>query len=271
MYNITDKLSRRLSQKLAQTTPFRSDFVIADFKALGADRKVAKVLVHYDAVTFGVPSKEAVADTLTYLYKNAENCPRLLPDIGSVKWYPKQQALSCVVRVPTVRRPFDDVKRCRLTPIVAGTTFLGENMSDTWSVAKAEDGNIFIEKIEKDDIEDILRGRSKAKAFRSQARCTTLAAVEAAYSENKFSTGDKVKCTYNGRLVEAEIFGLSEMGAQIGLKDGTQATITIANILGLVSAGNDSTSWNKQALKDYYREAYGYGDKELESLTSYIG
>jgi hypothetical protein len=158
-----------------------------------------------------------------------------------------------------------------MKPIVANTVFLGENMSDTWAVAKS-DNNIYIERVEKDDIERILSERSKANAFRSYAGKSniTLARVENSRGADIYSNGDLVKCSHGGKIKTGEILGLSDTGAHVRFKDGTQVTVNASNLLGLVQAAEEMKSFNKEALKEYYRKAYGYGEEELNKLVQYI-
>lgn len=270
--SMSEKIADRLAKKLAKSTPFRSDFVLADFRVLDGDRKAAEVLIQYDEHGFGVPTKEMVAQTITHLYKASDGRPRLIPDLASIQLYPKHQAVACVVKVPKYRRPIEDVKRFNLQPIVAGTVFLGENMSDTWSVSKGAEGGVFIERVEDEDIDTILRERSKARAFRATAGVSSLTMnrIAASCSERMYSHGDFVKCSYNGKIRTAEIIGLSEGGAQVRFKDGTQATVTTASMHGLVEASDESMKNQLQAMKDYYRKAYGYTDEQLNQLVSYI-
>lgn len=271
--SIAERLASRLGQKLAKKTPFRSDFVVADYRVLDDDGKAAKVLIQYDAEAFGVPTKEDVVGTLTHLYRTKDDGrPRLIVDAESVKAHPQLQAISCVVNIPTIRRPYSDIKRYKMTSIVANTVFLGENMNDTWAVAKGANDSIYIERIEKDDIEKILSARSKANSFRTHAgrASLTLARVENSRGLDIYSNGDLVKCSHGGKIKNGEILGLSDTGAHIRFKDGSQVTVNASNLLGLVQAAEEMKNFNKEALKEYYRKAYGYSEEALEKLVSYI-
>lgn len=273
MYSsIAERLATRLGQKLAKKTSFRSDFVIADYRVMDDDGKSAKVLIQYDDEMFGTPTKEDVVATLTHLYKSQDGRPRLVVDPNTVRDHPSLQVVACVVNIPSIRRPLSDVKRFKMKAIVANTVFLGENMSDTWAVAKGENDSIFIERVEKDDIEKILRERTKAHAFRTHAgrSSITLARVENARGNDIYSLGDIVKLVHSGKTRTGEILGLNESGAHIRFKDGTQATVGSSNLLGLVQAAEEMKSFNKEQLKEYYRKAYGYGEEELEKLCQYI-
>lgn len=270
--SIAERLASRLGQKLSRKTPFRGDFVVADYRVLDEDGKSAKILVQYDAETYGVPTKEDVVATLTYLYRTREDSrPRLVVDAETVKSHPQLQAISCVVNIPSIRRPFSDVKRFKMKPIVANTVFLGENMSDTWAVARSDNDSVYIERVEKDDIEKILSERGKANSFRNYGRSNvTLARVEHSRGTDIYSNGDLVKCSHGGKIKTGEILGLSDTGAHVRFKDGSQVTVNATNLLGLVQAAEEMKSFNKEALKDYYRKAYGYDEAELEKLVQYV-
>lgn len=271
--SIAERLASRLGQKLSKRSPYRGDFVIADYRVLDEDGKSAKILIQYDPEAYGVPSKEDIIATITNLYKNRDDGrPRLVVDADTVKAHNQHCALSCVVSIPLIRRPYSDIKRYNLTPIVARTVFLGENMSDTWAVAKSDDNNIYIERVEKDDIEKILKERSKANSFRTYAgrSSVTLARVENSKSSDIYSNGDIVKCSHNGTIKIGEILGLSDTGAHLLFKDGSQVTVNASNLLGLVQSASEMKSFNKEQLKDYYRKAYGYSEEELEKLVTYI-
>jgi len=273
MYSsVAERLALRLGQKMSKKTPFRGDFVVADYRVLDDDGKSAKVLIQYDPEAYGVPSKEDVITTMTHLYQTKDDGrPRLTVDAETVKSHPQLCAISCVVNIPSIRRPYSDVTRFRMKPIVANTVFLGENMSDTWAVAKS--GNsVFIERVEKDDIEKILKERSKANSFRSYSGRSniTLARVENTRGADIYSNGDMVKCSHGGKIKTGEILGLSDIGAHVRFKDGSQVTVNASNLLGLVQAAEDMKSFNKEALKDYYRKAYGYSEEELSKLVQYI-
>jgi hypothetical protein len=270
--SIAERLASRLGTKLAKKTPFRGDFVVADYRLLDEDGKSAKVLLQYDPETYGVPSKEDVIATMTYLFKNKEDeRPRLIVDAETVKAHPKHDVVSCVVNIPAIRRPYSDVKRFKMKPIVANTVFLGENMSDTWAVAKSENNSVYLERVEKDDIDKILKERNKAHSFRAYSgRSVTLARVENSRSTDIYSNGDLVKCSHGGKVKTGEILGLSDTGAHIRFKDGSQVTVNASNLLGLVQAAEEMKTFNKEMLKDYYRKAYGYGEAELDKLVTYI-
>lgn len=271
--SIAERLASRLGQKLARKTPFRGDFVVADYRVIDEDGKSAKVLIQYDPETYGVPSKEDVVATLTHLYQSKEDSrPRLVVDAETIKSHQSLAAISCIVNIPSIRRPFSDVKRYKMKPIVANTVFLGENMSDTWAVAKSDNDSIYIERVEKDDIEKILSERSKANAFRNYSGRSniTLARVENNRGSDIYSNGDLVKCSHSGKVKTGEILGLSDTGAHVRFKDGTQVTVNASNLLGLVQAAQEMKNFNKEAIKEYYRKAYGYDEAELEKLVQYI-
>lgn len=270
--SIAERLANRLAQKTAKKTPFRSDFVIADYRVLDNEGRSAKVLIMYDDEMFGTPTKEDVVATLTHLYKAQDGRPRIVIDPNTVRDYPSLKVVACTVNIPSIRRPLSDVKRFKMKAIVANTVFLGENMTDTWAIAKGENDSVFIERVEKDDIEKILRERSKAHAFRTHAgrSSITLARVENARGSDIYSIGDIVKCSHSNKIKTGEILGLSDTGAHVRFKDGTQATVGSANLLGLVQAAEEMKSFNKEQLKEYYRQAYGYGEEELEKLCQYI-
>jgi len=270
--SIAERLASRLGTKLAKKTPFRGDFVVADYRVLDADGKSAKVLLQYDSEAYGTPSKEDVIATMTYLYKTKDDGrPRIIVDAETVKAHTQHDVVSCVVSIPAIRRPYSDAKRFNMKPIVANTVFLGENMSDTWAVAKT-DNSVFLERVEKDDIEKILKERNKAHSFRSYAssKSVTLARVENTRGTDIYSNGDLVKCSQGGQIKTGEILGLSDMGAHVRFKDGSQVTVNASNLLGLVQAAEEMKTFNKEQLKDYYRKAYGYGEAELDKLTQYI-
>lgn len=274
--SIAERLASRLGQKLAKRGgTMRSDFVVADYRVLpGTENKIAKVLIQYDEESFGVPNKEEVIATLNSLYRdNRSQRPRILVDPSSVHVYPKFQAVACQVSIPVIRRPYTDIERFRLKPIVAGTVYLGEDVSDTWTVAKGDDNSIYIERVERDDIEKILRERSKAHSFRVHAgrSSLTLARVEASVPTNLYTVGDWVQASHGGKLKTGEILGMAEGGAHLRFRDGAQALIPTAAIHKLVEAAEASKKWNKEALKEYYRKAYGYDEADLDKLVSYIG
>jgi hypothetical protein len=270
--SIAERLASRLGQKLSKKSPFRGDFVVADYRVLDEDGKSAKILIQYDPEAYGIPSKEDVVSTLTNLYRTKDDGrPRLVVNAETVKSHPQLCAISCVVNIPTIRRPYSDVKRFKMKPIVANTVFLGENMSDTWAVAKS-DNSIYIERVEKDDIEKILKERSKANAFRNYSGRSniTLARVENTRGTDIYSNGDLVKVSHSGKIKNGEILGLSETGAHVRFKDGSQVTVNASNLLGLVQAAEDMKAFNKEQLKEYYRKAYGYSEEELNKLVQYI-
>jgi hypothetical protein len=270
MLSISEKLANRLSAKLSKTQQYRTDLVLADFRVLDHDHRNAETLLEYDP-QIGVPSKEAVADTLQHYYKATDGRPRLMVDLNTVKHYPQHRAVACVVSVPRLRRPFTDVKRCNLRSIVAGTSFLGENMTDTWTVAK-EGTAIYIERSEAEDIDTILRERGRSKSFRTTASVSslTLNKIAASASETNYSLGDRVRCSYRGNVQVGEILGLAQGGAQVRFDNGAQAMIAADFIHGLVTAADESKAGQLAGIKEYYRKAYGYSDEDLSKLVSWI-
>jgi len=270
MSDVSARLADKLSKKLARSnTQYRSDFALADFEVLDRDKKTARVLIQYDS-RCGQPSKEVIAESVLNLYKSADGRPRLLMDLNSVQWFPRHEAVACVVRVPVIRRPFEDIKRFELKAVVGGTMYLGENMNDTWAVAKSGK-DVYIERVEEDDIDAILRERSKAKSFQSHASATvTLSRVAASVPECLYSLGDKVKCVVEGKIRKGEILGLAGGGAQVGLSDGSQVLVQTDKIIGLIQAAQEGESFQVSKLKDYYRKAYGYGEAELNKLVQYV-
>jgi predicted solute-binding protein len=89
-------------------------------------------------------------------------------------------------------------------------------------------------------------------------------------SENNYSIGDKVKCALNGKLRVGEIVGITSSGAQVRLSNGEQATVATAALHGLVQAAEKSMEMSREAIKDYYRKAYGYTEEDLEKLVTFI-
>jgi len=269
---MTDKIIDRLSKKISKQTPIRTDFVVADFRVLDNDKKTANVLIQYDSEFYEKPSKELIAQTLMELYKASDNRPRIVVDPASVRYFPHFAAVACTVSVPVLRRPYSDVKRYKMKTIVGGTTFLGENMEDVWKVGKSAEGNVFIERLEEDDIDSILRERSKSRAFRTHAgvNSLTLNRVAGSACENNYSIGDKVKCAHSGKMRVGEIVGITTSGAQIRFSNGEQATVATAALHGLVQAAEKSIEMSREAIKDYYRKAYGYSEEDLEKLVTFV-
>jgi hypothetical protein len=271
---MTDKIIDRLSKKIAKTTPFRTDFVLADFRVLDDDKKTAEILIQYDKDFYDTPSKELIAQTMMELFKASDNRPRVIIDPNSVRYFPRYDALICTASVPVLRRPITDVKRYKMQTIVAGTSFLGENMEDVWNVGKSAEGHVFIERLEDDDIDTILRERAKGKAFRTHAHAKfnslTLNRISASTSKPLYSINDKVKCAYNGKMRVGKIVGLTTGGAQICFARGEQATVAIEALHGLVQAAEKGMEMNLEAIKDYYRKAYGYSEEDLAKLVSFI-
>ena len=271
---MTDRIIDRLAKKVAKQSPIRTDFVLADFRVLDDNKKTAEVLIQYDKEFYDTPSKELIAQTVMELFKASDNRPRVIVDPTSVRYYSKYDAITCTASVPTLRRPYSDVKRYKMQTIVAGTSFLGENMEDVWNVGKSAEGNVFIERLEDDDIDTILRERSKGKAFRTHAHTAfnslTLNRVSASTSEPLYSINDTVKCAHNGRMKIGKIVGMSSGGAQISFKSGEQATVAIEALHGLVQAAEKGMQMNLDAIKDYYRKAYGYSEEDLNKLVSFL-
>lgn len=271
---LSDKIIDRLSKKIAKQSPVRTDFVLADFRVLDDARKNAQVLIQYDAEFYETPSKELIAQTLIELFKAPDGRPRVTVDLNSVQYFPKYDAVTANVSVPTLRRPFSDVKRYNMQTIVAGTSFLGENMEDVWNVGKSAEGNVFIERLEDDDIDTILRERAKGRAFRTHAHAKfnslTLNRIAASHSQPLYSINDTVKCAHSGKMRVGKIVGISGGGAQILFKNGEQATVSIEALHGLVQAAEKGMQMNLDSIKDYFRKAYGYSDEELNKLVTFI-
>jgi len=267
---MTDILIDRLAKKIAKTTPIRTDFVLADFRVLDDDKKSAEILIQYDGEYYDTPSRELVAQTVMELYKAPDNRPRLIIDPSSVRYYPKFGALMCTASVPSLRRPYADVKRFGMKTIVAGTSFLGENMEDVWNVGRSAEGQVFIERLEDDDIDTILRERSRVFRTHAGVNSLTLNRVQASVSEPMYSINDKVKCALKGRLRVGRIVGMSATGAQIAFNNGEQATVAIEALHGLVEAAEKGAEMNLEAIKEYYRKAYGYSEEDLNKLVTFI-
>jgi len=251
---IAARFSDKVNRRVASTRSGRWDLKLADYKVIS--EKEARIMVAY-APEMGAPKRSQV-DSWTTTSLNGH----LRLSLETLRHYPDLCVVTAVVARNERLRPFNASPQNPSVPkgmiAVASTRFMDEEKV-IWEVMSNKNGERYLSRATKDDLDEILRERQTRERTASIHHRLRLADLVTAGIHN-LEPGDKVRFSYEGILQQGEVSKVGKDNVTIKA-NGTSVTVDRLAVVDVYEKSPKSQAEQDKFLKDFFERAYG--DKEF--------
>jgi hypothetical protein len=198
----------------------------------------------------GIPTR---LDLDEFIIRKSAAQMRAIPE--SIRMHPDYELLTAeVVKIPQ-RRPLHDAdpKKGLMIAVTAGT-YMDEKEA-LWEVRKSEEGNGYLARVEKEDIDAILTGIEKSSRTAAVGRRPTLAALRESGILNP-QVGDHVAFMHQGSVYHGKVQERKGDNLKVAVDDKIVETMT-PDVLDVKETTEDFKQDHKQRLIDIFTQIYG--------------
>lgn len=249
MQGFTSRLEQRFQQRIADSSSDsldqnpRFDLILWDHEISGPH--AASVLIGFNQ-NLGVPKK---SDIDQWIIKTTNAQMRIVPE--SVRLHPEEALIVAeVVKIPQ-KRPLEH--KASMIAVTAGT-FMDEKEA-LWEIRKSQDGNKYLARIEREDIDALLKEREKQTKAASVAARPKLAHLREAGIVD-VSIGDHVVFLKNGKTYHGKVKSINGDKVKIALSDKEEEAMK-ADILDVRETTEEFKKSQREKLIDFFARAYG--------------
>lgn len=247
------RLERRFQERLASksTSPGgsvdRFDLKIWDHEIRGPHE--ARVLVGYSA-SMGIPTR---LDIEEFVIKESGAQMRTVPK--SMRLYPDLELITAeVFKIPQCRPIEDSDPKKGLMIAVTANTFADEKDS-LWEVRKTDDGTNFLARVEREDIDAILREREKTSGAVSVQHRPKLASLREAGILDP-QVGDHVAFMHQGGVYHGSVTSREGDQLKVALSD-KEVEVMTPDVLDVKETTEDFKNEHQKRLIDIFTKIYG--------------
>jgi len=257
----TNKVVASLADKMSASIGHRADLEIGDVRKI--DGKTAHFLL-----AFASDRPPTSADLNEFFLKRYN--AQVVPYAATAKVWLDHKVVTVVAGILNITREYEDIKRSKMVPVIAGYSYLDVPMQETYAVQERGGKKVLVKKV-KDDIMAIVSARKAAMqdATFSTPATKTFAHLAKASGLMRFladpEKGDMVRCMNDDKTFDGEVLSSSDEEVKVKSSEGGSVTIPKQAVLEVLKKGSDSQADRLKAQEDYYSKAYGspeYG-KEL--------
>lgn len=249
MQGFTQRLGRRLQTRLAEKssnpggTVDRFDLKLWQHRISGPHD--ARVLIGFSP-SLGIPTKTDLDD---WIIKQSSVQMRLVPE--SVRIHHSQNLITAtVIKIPQVR----PMEHAASMLAVSANTLMDEKEA-LWEVRKTEDGNSFLARVEREDIDAILSAREKETRTASVANRPTFEALTDAGILDP-EVGDHVSFMYKGAVYRGKVTDRHNDKVKVALSD-KEVEVMTPDILDVKETTEEFKNEHKQRLINIFTQMYG--------------
>ena len=141
--DIISKFNERMNKRVASTRSGRFDLRLSDYDVM--DERDATILVTYDK-GLGVPKRSQLDEWVTASFNG-----QMILDLKSTRVHPEVNAIVAIVHKNEIKRP---VEHTASMIVVSDSRYMDDTQA-IWEVRKGENGERYLVRIAKDDIEDL--------------------------------------------------------------------------------------------------------------------
>jgi len=249
----TNKVVASLADKMTASIGHRADLEIGDVRKI--DGKTAHFLL-----AFASDRAPTSADLNEFFLKRYN--AQVVPYIATAKVWNDQKVVTVVAGILNITREYEDIRRSKMVPVIAGYSYLDVPMQETYAVQERGGKKVLVKKV-KDDIMAIVSARKAAMhdATFSTPATKTFAHLAKASGLMRFlaepEKGDMVRCMNDDKTMEGEVLSASEDEVKVKSSDGGSLTLPKQAVLEVLKKGSDSQADRLKAQEDYYSKAYG--------------
>lgn len=251
-----NRVHAKLQKKISKSVGHRVDLVLADTRKIDAEN--AHFMLEYNN---NVPNTDDISEFFVRQY-NA----KLIPDLTTARVHPEHKVVTVVASILNVTRDLSDSKK--MTPVIAGCTYLDTSLNEIWEVREASNNEKVLARKVKDDIKGIVNARKNLMLDPKSNK--TFASVDVASSLLNLSMieeGDIVKAYSKGKLHEDLIVNqVDENELSVTTADMLSLSLPKEAVIEVKKKNKASDKKNQKRVTDYFADAYG-DKKYAKKLT----
>jgi len=241
--DIAARLSQRLTARVAGTRSGRFDLKLTDYEVSSPIE--ARIMVAYSK-EMGFPKRAEIDEWATSSFNGNV---RLV--LETLRNYPELNVVTAFVGKNRTYRPLTASKGMM---VVGKAKFLDSDKT-VWEVTTTRDGERFLARAEKDDLEEILKLRMTKERTATVHHRLRLADLVTAGIHN-LDPGDRVRFSYEGILQQG---GVSTVGKDnVTIKaNGQSLTVDRLAVVDVYEKSQKSKAEQDAYLKKIFTEMYG--------------
>lgn len=249
MNQFSRRLGQRMQQRIADTRtmsaekPPRFDLVLWDHEISGPHE--ARILIGFNS-SLGVPKKTELDE---WLIKTSAAQMRVVPE--SVRLHPEYALIVAeAIKIPQVR----PMAHTAMMIAVTADTFMDEKDA-LWEVRKTSEGNQFLARIEREDIDSLLKEREKMTKSASVSTRPRLAHLK---DEGivEVTIGDHITYLKQGKVFRGQVKAIFADRVKVALSDKEEEVMK-PDILDVTETTEDFKAKHKQELINIFTQIYG--------------
>jgi len=240
--SISARFNARINQRTASARSGRWDLRFSDYEILGP--REAKVMISY-AQEMGSPKRSEMDEWVMSSFNGGVSLV-----LESLKDFKDHHVVTAFVRRLDRKRPLKDAE--------AMLSVGKDRFSDgdiVWDVIDGDNGERFLSRASKDDIQAILDKRLHTERTATVHHRLRIADLVTAGIHN-LEPGDKVRFSYEGILQQGDVSTVGKDNVTVKA-NGKSVTIDRLAVLDVFEQSPKTQAQHNKFLVDFFTEAYG--------------
>jgi hypothetical protein len=243
-----NRMTASLANKISAAVGHRADLQLEDV------RQISKTTAHF-MISFAseVPTSTDLGEFFIRKFD-----AKITPYTSTAKVYPDEKVVTVVAGILIMTRDYEDIARKKVTPVIAGATYLDVPMQEIYEVAERGGKKVLLKKV-KDSIMDIVAARRNAMMDNSSTK--TFASVVTGSNISRYvlnlEKGDHVRAMIGDKVVECDVVSVMDHEVKVSCGGGGTETVLKSAILEVTRKATDVDASRKKMEEDYYTQAFG--------------
>lgn len=257
------KFNQRMNKRVANTRSGRFDLRLSDYDVL--DERDATILVTYEK-GLGTPKRSQLDEWVTSSFNG-----QLILDIKSTRVHPDANAVVAIARKNEIRRPAEHTADMI---VVSASRYMDDDKA-IWEVRSGSNGDRYLVRVSKDDIEAILRERQIDERTASIHHRVRLSDIRTA-GVSDLEVGDRIAYMgVGGILQRGEVTHVSEDMVHVRAPGNSTSTaashpadkVKKEKVIYVYEKSPKSQKAHDRFLVDFFTKAYGDSDFARKLVT----
>lgn len=240
--DIATRFGKKMSERVAATRSGRFDLKLYDYKVTTPYE--ARILVAYSN-NLGTPKRSEIDEWATTSFNG-----NAVVDLKTLRNYPDHNVITAFVRKVRRMRPLSDHTKM----ITTGNARYMDDDKTIWEVM-TRDGQRYLARAEKDDLEEILRIRQTQERTASIHHRIRLRDLVTA-GIHDLEPGDHVRFSYDGILQQGEVSKVGKENVTIKA-NGKSLTVDTMSVVDVVEKSPKAKAEQDKFLREFFEKAYG--------------
>ena len=244
--NMEARLQQKLAERTAKTRSGRWDLKLADYEVLNGHE--ARIMVAYDR-SQGFPKRTQMDEWVSSSFNT-----NVRVVLETLRNYPDVNVVTAVVARNQRLRPVKDAQNMLRT---SATQYIDDEKV-IWEVRSNGNGERYLSRATKDDLEEILGERQRRERTASLHHRLRLADLVTAGIHN-LEPGDKVRFSYDGIMQQGEVSKVGNDNVTIKTS-GKPVTVDVLAVVDVYEKSPKAQAEQDKFLKEFFEKAYGSKD-----------